>query len=285
MGPTCVGKTAQSLAIAKLLNSPVICCDSRQIYKELKIGVARPSEEELSMAKHYFIASHSIHSPYSAGDYEREAWDLVMQLAPTHEYLLMTGGSGLYIDAFTDGFDRMPPTDPALREELVLIAEDPEGFEALQDRLKELDPVTWGRIDLANKRRVLRAVEVCLTSGKPYHYFLKHTPKQRPYEIEKIIMDRPREELYERIDRRVDQMMDRGLMEEARSLYPYKKLPALQTVGYRELFAHFNGEFSYPEALRLIKRNTRRYAKRQLTYWRDVPRKEDHPLLRPVPSL
>jgi len=280
-----VGKTAQSLTIARLLQSPVINCDSRQIYKELKIGVARPTENELSQAKHYFIASHTIHQTYSAGDYEREAWELVMRLAPSHEYLLMVGGSGFYIDAFVGGIDHMPPSDPGLREELARRAEQPEGYESLQNQLKEMDPVTWARIDLANKRRVLRAVEVCLSSGKPYHYFLTNTQKKRPYEIEKIMMDRPREVLYERIDRRVERMMDEGLMEEARRLYPYKELPALQTVGYRELFAHFDGEYSYSEALRLIKRNTRRYAKRQLTYWRDVPRREDHPLLRPVPSL
>ena len=285
MGPTCVGKTSQSLAIARLLKSPVINCDSRQIYKELKIGVARPAEEELSQVKHYFIASHTIHQTYSAGDYEREAWDLVMKLAPSHEYLLMVGGSGFYIDAFTDGIDHMPPSDPEIREELARTAEDPQGYEALQFRLKELDPLTWTRIDKANKRRVLRALEVCLSSGKPYHYFLKHTAKERPFEIEKIMMERPRAELYERIDRRADEMMKAGLLEEARSLYPYKKLPALQTVGYRELFAHFDGEYSYNEALRLIKRNTRRYAKRQLTYWRNETRTEDHPLLRPVPSL
>jgi tRNA dimethylallyltransferase len=285
MGPTCVGKTAQSLAIARLLRSPVINCDSRQIYKELKIGVARPTEDELSQAKHYFIASHTIHQAYSAGDYEREAWELVMKLAPSHEYLLMVGGSGFYIDAFTEGIDQMPPSDQGLREKLTRTAEDPKGFENLQNQLKKLDPVTWSRIDTANKRRVVRAVEVCLSSGKPYHYFLKHTPKKRPFEIEKIMMDKPREALYERIDQRVERMMDAGLMEEARSLYPYRKLPALQTVGYRELFAYFDGAYSYSEALRLIKRNTRRYAKRQLTYWRDVPRKADHPLLRPVPSL
>lgn len=285
MGPTGVGKTSQSLAIARLLKSPVINCDSRQIYKELKIGVARPAEEELSQVKHYFIASHTIHQTYSAGDYEREAWDLVMKLAPSHEYLLMVGGSGFYIDAFTDGIDHMPPSDPEIREELARTAEDPQGYEALQFRLKELDPLTWTRIDKANKRRVLRALEVCLSSGKPYHYFLKHTAKERPFEIEKIMMERPRAELYERIDRRADEMMKAGLLEEARSLYPYKKLPALQTVGYRELFAHFDGEYSYNEALRLIKCNTRRYAKRQLTYWRNEIRTEDHPLLRPVPSL
>ncbi|HHV03134.1 MAG: tRNA (adenosine(37)-N6)-dimethylallyltransferase MiaA [Bacteroidales bacterium] len=284
-GPTGVGKTKQGLAIARLLGSPVINCDSRQIYKELRIGVARPAPAELALVKHYFIASHSIHQPYSAGDYEREAWDLVMSLAPTHPYLLLVGGSGLYIDAFVKGIDLMPLPDPELRKELILMAEDPGGLETLRARLKELDPVTYARIDLANKRRIMRAVEVCMLSGKPYHTFLSHTNRERPFEIEQLLMDRPRPELYERIDKRVIGMMEEGLPEEARGLYPYRKLPALRTVGYRELFDHFEGKYPLEEAVRLIQRNTRRYAKRQLTYWRNVPRKEDHPLLRPDPSL
>ncbi|HPV87754.1 MAG TPA: tRNA (adenosine(37)-N6)-dimethylallyltransferase MiaA [Bacteroidales bacterium] len=284
-GPTGVGKTRQGLAIARLLGSPVINCDSRQIYKELRIGVARPDPAELALATHYFIASHSIHRPYSAGDYEREAWDLVMQLAPSHPYLLMVGGSGLYIDAFVKGIDQMPLSNPELRRELMLMAEDPEGLEVLRARLKQLDPVTYARIDLANKRRVMRAVEVCLLSGKPYHSFLSHTPRERPFEMELLVMDMPRKELYDRIDKRVIAMMEEGLEEEARGLYPYRKLPALQTVGYRELFDHFDGKYPLEEAVRLIQRNTRRYAKRQLTYWRDIPRKENHPLLRPDPSL
>lgn len=284
-GPTGVGKTAQSLAIARLLGSPVINCDSRQIYREMKIGVASPSTEELSGVRHYFIATHSIHQPYSAGDYEREAWDLVMQLAPSFEYLLLTGGSGLYIDAFLNGIDQMPVPDPVLRKELMQMAETPGGLNELRMRLREMDPVTYGRIDLSNKRRVMRATEVCLLSGKPYHTFLKNTPKKRPFSTEVLLMERPREELYRRIDRRVLQMMEAGLEEEARGLYRYRKLPALQTVGYRELFDHFEGKYPLEEAVRLIQRNTRRYAKRQLTYWRNVPRKEGHPLLRPDPSL
>lgn len=284
-GPTGVGKTAQSLAIARLLGSPVINCDSRQIYREMKIGVARPSTEELSSVRHYFIATHSIHQPYSAGDYEREAWDLVMQLAPSFEYLLLTGGSGLYIDAFLNGIDQMPVPDPVLRKELMQMAETPGGLNELRMRLREMDPVTYGRIDLSNKRRVMRATEVCLLSGKPYHTLLKNTPKKRPFSTEVLLMERPREELYRRIDRRVLQMMEAGLEEEARGLYRYRKLPALQTVGYRELFDHFEGKYPLEEAVRLIQRNTRRYAKRQLTYWRNVPRKEGHPLLRPDPSL
>ncbi|HBG53178.1 MAG TPA: tRNA (adenosine(37)-N6)-dimethylallyltransferase MiaA [Rikenellaceae bacterium] len=284
-GPTGVGKTEQGLAIARLLKTPVISCDSRQIYRELCIGVARPSPEELARAEHYFIATHSIHQPYSAGDYEREAWDLIMSLAPSHDYLLMVGGSGLYIDAFISGIDQMPPADPVLRKELMVLAEEPEGLEELRSRLRTLDPVTYARIDLANPRRVMRAIEVCLLSGKPYHSFLRHTPKNRPFEIEVLLMDKPRRELYQRIDRRVDRMMEEGLMEEARRLYPYKKLPALRTVGYRELFDYFEGKYPLEEAVRLIARNTRRYAKRQLTYWRNVPRKEDHPLLRPDPEL
>ena len=284
-GPTGVGKTEQALAIARLLQTPVINCDSRQIYKELNIGVARPSPEALAAVRHYFIATHTIHEPYSAGDYEREAWDLVMRLAPDHPYLLLVGGSGLYADAFVKGFDALPVPDAALRQQLMKQAEDPAGLEALRNRLLELDPVTYHRIDLSNKRRVMRAVEVCLLSGKPYHSFLSNTPRKRPFEIEQLVMERPRKELYDRINQRVDRMVESGLVEEARSLYKYRKLPALQTVGYRELFDHFDGKISLEEAVSLIRRNTRRYAKRQLTYWREVPKKEDHPLLRPDPVL
>jgi len=283
-GPTGVGKTEQGLAIARLLKTPVINCDSRQIYKELRIGVARPSPEELSQATHYFIATHSIHQPYSAGDYEREAWELVMRLAPFHDYLLMVGGSGLYIDAFIHGIDQMPLPDATLRKELMDMAEEPQGLEELRSRLRILDPVTYARIDLANKRRVMRAVEVCLLSGKPYHSFITHIPKKRTFEIEVLLMEKPRKELYDRIDKRVFHMMEEGLLEEARNLLPYRQLPALRTVGYRELFGHFEGKYPLEEAISLICRNTRRYAKRQLTYWRDVPRKEDHPLLRPDPT-
>ncbi|NLA15286.1 MAG: tRNA (adenosine(37)-N6)-dimethylallyltransferase MiaA [Bacteroidales bacterium] len=284
-GPTGVGKTEQALAIARLLQTPVISCDSRQIYKELNVGVARPLSEELAAVPHHFIATHTIHKPYSAGDYEREAWELVMRLAPDHPYLLIVGGSGLYADAFVKGFDPLPVPNPQLRKQLMKQAEDVQGLMDLRNQLLTLDPVTYHRIDLSNKRRVMRAVEVCILSGKPYHSFLTRNPKKRPFEIEHIVMERPRKELYHRINSRVEKMMEVGLMEEARGLYPYRKLPALRTVGYRELFDHFEGKISLEEAVSLIQRNTRRYAKRQLTYWRSVPRKEDHPLLRPVPVL
>ena len=283
-GPTGVGKTEQALAIARLLQTPVINCDSRQIYKELNIGVARPSREQLAAVKHYFVASHTIHQSYSAGDYEREAWDLVMRLAPSHKYLLMAGGSGLYADAFVKGFDPLPLPDAQLRKQLALQAEDPLGWEALRMRLKELDPVTYNRIDLDNKRRVVRAVEVCVLSGKPYHSFLSRIPRKRPFEIE-LMMTQPREELYSRSNQRVDIMLQAGLVEEARTLHKFKKLPALQTVGYRELFDYFEGKTTLDHAADLIRRNTRRYAKRQMTYWRDVPAVKDHPLLRPDPVL
>jgi tRNA dimethylallyltransferase len=284
-GPTGVGKTEQALAIAKLLKTPVINCDSRQIYKELNIGVARPSQEHLASIKHYFVASHTIHQSYSAGDYEKEAWELVMRLAPSYEYLLMAGGSGLYADAFVRGFDPLPSPDAALRKKLALQAEDPVGLEELRMRLKELDPVTYEKIDLANKRRVMRAVEVCILSGKPYHSFLSNTPRKRPFEIEHLVMTKPRDELYRRINSRVDVMVQEGLVEEARSLHVHKKLPALQTVGYRELFDCFEGKISLEQAIDLIRRNTRRYAKRQMTYWRDVSTPKDHPLLRSNPEM
>jgi tRNA dimethylallyltransferase len=283
LGPTGVGKTALGVALARYLNSPVINCDSRQIYKELNIGVARPSPEELAAVTHYFIASHSIHQIYSAGDYEREAWDLVMKLAPAHEYLLMVGGSGLYIDAFCDGMDDLPESDPQLREQLNNTLLEPGGIEQLRAQLKLLDSVAYARTDLSNSRRIIRALEVCLLTGRPYSSFLNNTPKKRPFEIEKIKLERPRGELYERIDKRVDSMMEQGLLDEARGLYPYKELSALRTVGYRELFDHFEGKYSLEQAVSLIRRNTRRYAKRQMTYWRDIPKTEDHPLLRRVP--
>ncbi len=283
LGPTGVGKTALGVALARYLGSPVINCDSRQIYKEMNIGVARPSPEELAAVTHYFIATHSIHQAYSAGDYEREAWELVMKLAPDHEYLLMVGGSGLYIDAFCDGMDDLPESDPQLREQLNDKLLEPGGMEQLRAQLKLLDSVAYAQTDLSNSRRIIRALEVCLLTGRPYSSFLNNTKKKRPFEIEKIKLERPRAELYERIDRRVDVMMEQGLPDEARELYQFKELSALHTVGYRELFDYFEGKYSLEEAVSLIKRNTRRYAKRQMTYWRDVPKTEDHPLLRLIP--
>ena len=270
LGPTAVGKTDYGLRLAQERHSPVISCDSRQIFREMRIGTARPDEEQLSRVKHYFIASHSITDTYTAGRYEAEAMALLETLFKTHETLVMVGGSGLYIDALCNGLDDFQESDPALRASLVERLEK-EGLASLRHELRRLDPETAARIDPANRQRIVRALEVCLSTGRPYSSFRSGKVKQRPFAIRKIGLTRPREVLYGRIDRRVDAMMAEGLEAEARSLLPWRHLPALNTVGYRELFRYFDGEYPLEEAVRLIKRNTRHYAKKQMTYWARDP--------------
>ena len=270
LGPTAVGKTDYGLRLAQERHSPVISCDSRQIFREMRIGTARPDEEQLSRVKHYFIASHSITDTYTAGRYEAEAMALLETLFKTHETLVMVGGSGLYIDALCNGLDNFQEADPALRASLVERLEK-EGLASLRHELRRLDPETAARIDPANRQRIVRALEVCLSTGRPYSSFRSGKVKQRPFAIRKIGLTRPREVLYGRIDRRVDAMMAEGLEAEARSLLPWRHLPALNTVGYRELFRYFDGEYPLEEAVRLIKRNTRHYAKKQMTYWARDP--------------
>lgn len=266
LGPTAVGKTDYSIDLAIRYGSPVVSCDSRQIYKEMKIGTAPPSAEQLARVRHYFIASHSIFDPYTAGMYELEALSLLDELFKSHETVVMTGGSGLYIDALCNGLDAFPDVDPSVRAGLVKRLEE-EGLESLRFELKHLDPVTFESIDTANGQRVVRALEVCIGTGRPFSSFKTASAKQRPFAIRKIGLVRDRAELYDRIDRRVDKMMEEGLEEEARSLLPYRNLPALNTVGYREFFDCFDGKYPLEEAVRLIKRNTRHYAKKQLSYW------------------
>ena len=270
LGPTAVGKTDYSIDLALKYGSPVISCDSRQIFKEMRIGTARPDEAQFERVKHYFIASHSIADNYTAGRYEVEALALLEELFKTHDTLVMTGGSGLYIDALCNGLDDFPDADPALRASLTDRLEK-EGLASLRHELRRLDPATAERIDPANRQRIVRALEVCIATGRPYSEFRSGTRKERPFTISKIGLTRPREELYARIDARVDQMMAAGLEAEARSLLPYRNLPALNTVGYRELFGYFDGAYPLEEAVRLIKRNTRHYAKKQLTYWARDP--------------
>ena len=270
LGPTAVGKTDYSIELALDCHSPVISCDSRQIFKEMRIGTARPSEAQLVRVKHYFIASHSITDNYTAGRYEIEALALLEELFKTHDTLVMTGGSGLYIDALCSGLDDFPDADPALRASLIERLET-EGLASLRHELRRLDPETAERIDPANRQRIVRALEVCIATGKPYSSFRSGTVKERPFTIRKIGLTRPREALYARIDARVEQMMAEGLEGEARSLLPYRSLPALNTVGYKELFGYFDGEYPLEEAVRLIQRNTRHYAKKQLTYWSRDP--------------
>jgi tRNA dimethylallyltransferase len=271
LGPTAVGKTDYSIERALEYGSPVISCDSRQLYKEMRIGTAVPSEEQLAQVPHHFIRDHSVTANYTAGMYEAEALALIDRLfAEGHETLVVTGGSMMYIDALCYGLDDFPEVPMMLREHLMECLRD-EGVEVLADQLRELDPVTCEEIDLSNGQRVIRALEVCLYTGAPFSSFKTRRFKERDFVIEKIGLQRPREELYERINARVLNMMDEGLEEEARSLLPYRDLPALQTVGYREMFDYFDGKQDLEETVRLIQRNTRHYAKRQLTWWRRDP--------------
>ncbi len=267
LGPTGVGKTDYSLELARRYGSPIISCDSRQIYREMDIGTAVPSAEQLAAVQHFFIQDHSIHSPYTAGKYEIEALDLISRLfAEGHETLVMTGGSGFYIDAVCYGLDDFPEADPDLRASLSERLRT-EGVDNLRQELRRLDPESYAAIDIANGQRVIRALEVCLMTGRKFSSFKNFRVKQRDFDIEKVGISRPREVLYDRINRRVDAMMENGLLEEARRLLPYRDLPALRTVGYRELFDYFDGRISLDEAVSLIRRNTRHYAKRQLTWW------------------
>ncbi len=267
LGPTAVGKSDFAIEKAKELGSPIINCDSRQIFREMDIGVARPSREQMAAVRHYFIATHSVTEHYTAGKFELEALDLLQELFKTRDTLVMAGGSGFYIDALCNGLDDFPPADLQLRASLDARLES-EGIGALQSQLLELDPESYRSLDLSNRQRVVRALEVTLQTGRPFSSFKRAQSRRRPFEIEKIGLVRPREVLYGRIDRRVEVMMKSGLEAEARSLVQYRALPALNTVGYRELFAYFDGEYPLEEAVRLIQRNSRHYAKKQMTYWR-----------------
>lgn len=268
LGPTAVGKTEHSLGLARRYDSPIISCDSRQIYREMAIGTAVPSAEQLQQVKHYFIQDHSIHSGmYTAGRYELEALALMDRLfAQGHEVLVMTGGSGFYIDAVCNGLDDFPQADIELRNKLMERLRN-EGVEALRTELKMLDPESYRTIDIANGQRVVRALEVCIMTGRPFSSFKTSQNKKRDFEIQKIGLTRPRDVLYDRINRRVLQMMEDGLEQEAASLLQYRSLPALQTVGYREIYGCMDGEYDMAKAVELIQRNTRHYAKRQMTWW------------------
>lgn len=267
IGPTAVGKTDYAISLALRHGSPVISCDSRQIYKELKIGTAPPTPAQLAAVRHYFIFSHSIHDFYTAGKYELEALTLLEELFKTHDTLVMAGGSGFYVDAVCKGIDDFPPTDIAIRERLMQRLTE-EGLDSLRLELKLQDRESYDSIDVANPQRVVRALEVMLQTGEKFSSFKRYQSKQRNFEIEKILIEKPREELYERINLRVDRMMEDGLLEEVKGLYEFRDRPALKTVGYRELFDYIDGRCSLDEAVELIKQNTRRYAKRQMTWWR-----------------
>lgn len=238
-GPTGVGKTDYAIELALRLGSPIINCDSRQIYKEMSIGTAVPDASQLAAVRHYFVQTVSVMEDYTAGQYGRDALALIEELfAQGHETLVMCGGSGFYIDAVCKGFGDTPPSDPVLRGELS--ARAAEGLAPLLEELHRLDPACYRVIDRTNPRRVVRALEVCLLSGRPFSSFKLSAPKKRDFEIEKYCLTRPREELYSRIDARVTKMMDEGLLDEVRSLLPYRARPALQTVGYKELFEYLD---------------------------------------------
>lgn len=267
-GPTAVGKTALCVQLAQALKTDVVSVDSRQLYRELSIGTAKPTPDEMKGVLHHFVDSHSITDPVNAGRYERECLAILNRLFQENDAVILSGGTGLYINAVCFGLDDMPPVDPSLREELFTRLQQ-EGLEKLQDQLRELDPVYAQTADLQNPVRVTRALEVCLSTGQPYSSFRREQPAERPFRSVLIALDRPRAELYTRIDDRMDAMLEAGLLDEVRSLLPFRHLPALQTVGYQEIFPYIDGSYDYEEMVRLLKRNSRRYAKRQLTWFRN----------------
>ncbi len=270
LGPTAVGKTDFSIDLALKYGSPIISCDSRQIYKEMSIGTAVPSKEQLDAVRHYFIQTKSVTEYYTAGLFELEALELIESLfREGHQTLVMTGGSMFYIDAICHGISEVPQANIKLRSELTARLKE-SGLETLAEELRALDPVSYQQIDRSNGARVLRALEVCLDTGRPYSSFKMDKPRPRSFEIEKIGLTRPRAELYDRINKRVIQMIDFGLIEEVRSLIEFRNLTALQTVGYKEVFDYFdaNGDASFDRTISLIQQNTRHYAKRQMTWWK-----------------
>ena len=271
VGPTAIGKTTLAIAIAKHYNTEIISADSRQFYKEMSIGTAVPSTEELTSVPHHFIQHKSIFEEYTVGDFEREAIEKLAILFEDNDIVVMVGGSGLYVDAIKDGLDNFPPIDPEIRETLNQTLKT-EGILSLQERLKILDMDYYRQVDLNNPHRLIRALEVCIGSGLPYTSFLKQKKPERNFNTITIAINAEREIIYDRINQRVDIMMEQGLLEEALSLKEQQSLNALQTVGYRELFNYFKGEFDLDTAIAEIKKNTRRFAKRQLTWLR---KKED----------
>lgn len=267
VGPTGSGKTDLSIRVAQHLRAPILSTDSRQFYRGIPIGTAQPDAEQLAAVEHHLIASHELEDCLNCGSYEVLALEILERLFADHETVVAVGGSGLYVQALCEGMDDLPQADERLREELAATLEC-EGLEALTEELKRLDPRYWEQVDRQNPARVLRALEVCRQTGRPYSEQRTGQKRERNFEVVKVGVDMPREELYARINRRVDGMMAAGLEAEARKVYPLRHLNSLQTVGYKELFSYFDGEITRDEAVELIKRNSRRYAKRQLTWFR-----------------
>lgn len=264
-GPTAVGKTAFTINLAKEKGWEILSCDSRQFYREMEIGTAKPSASELAEVQHYFIDSLNIDQDYSAGDFERDGLQFLDDYYKRHDSIIVSGGSGLYIKALCEGLDNFPDVPQSIFDEISALS-----LQELQNQLKESDPQYYEKVDKSNKHRLIRALSVFKASGKAFSHFQSRSKKNRPFKVIYIVLDRPRKELYERINLRVDTMLENGLIEEARSLHPKRNLNALQTVGYKELFSHFDGETTLDNAIDLIKRNSRRYAKRQLTWFRKL---------------
>lgn len=267
VGPTAIGKTALGIKLAKHFNTEIISADSRQFYKEMNIGTAVPSNKELKDAKHHFIQHKSIKETYNVGDFERESILKLNELFSQHSKVIMVGGSGLYVKAVTKGLDYFPAIDAKVRTELNKRLKN-EGLETLQEQLKNLDKTTYTSIALDNPQRVIRALEVCIGSGQPYSSYLTNSRKQRNFNTITIGLEADRSVIYDRINQRVDIMVNNGLIEEAEKLYKHKRLNALNTVGYKELFDYFEDKITLDIAISEIKKNTRRFAKRQLTWFR-----------------
>ena len=277
LGPTGVGKTELSLRVAEHYGCPIVSCDSRQVFRGIPIGTAAPTADELARVKHYFIASRELEDDYNAGQYERDALKLLEELFRVHDVVVMTGGSMLYADAVCKGLDDLPAVPAEIRQKVAYPRSLPNGKEEsreewlqwLQSEVQRLDPDYWKIVDQQNPARLAHCVELSLTAGKPYSSLLhKAQLGLRPFRIVKVALERDREELYERINRRVEQMIAEGLEAEARAVYPKRHLTSLQTVGYREMFAYFDGEYDLARAIELIQQNSRHYAKRQLTWFR-----------------
>ena len=264
------------MRLAERYGCPIVNCDSRQVFRDIPIGTAAPTVEEQQRVKHYFVATRALEEDYNAGQYERDALALLDELFRTHEVVIMTGGSMLYADAVCNGLDDLPSVPAEIRQQVAYPRSLPEGKEEnreewlrwLQAEVQRLDPTYWDIVDQQNPARLMHCIEICLTTGKAYSSLRTNERKERPFRIIKIGLERPREELYDRINRRVKQMMDEGLLEEAKAVYSKRALNSLQTVGYRELFAYFDGEYDLDRAIALIQQNTRHYAKRQLTWFR-----------------
>lgn len=277
LGPTAVGKTALCLKIAQIFHTEIISSDSRQFFKEMQIGTAKPQEAELKSVKHHLIGNKSIHEEYDVKEFEKDALDVLEDIFKVNDLAIITGGSGLYIDIVCHGLDEIPDIDPAIRE-AIMDEYEQKGIDFLREELEQKDPVYFQKVDLHNPQRLMRAIEVCRGTGLPFSSFRIKKQTKRPFKIIKIGLERDRDDLYRRINQRMDEMLEKGLFEEADKLFPYRHLNALRTVGYTEIFGFLEGKYDKEEAIRLLKRNSRRYAKRQLTWFkRDLETNWFHP--------